>query len=277
MMHCALKTMRMRSCSCVVKQMTKGVTNFLDQKCKDLNIPFALGRAGATAAVLQPGNPGSPRIARVPGRAVLDGIDQLKAGFWAFDSFSLDNVAHELLGVGKLISTDSDKVAEINRRFRDNKPELADYNLRDCTLVNDIFIKADLIAFAVQRANLTGLALDRLGGSVAAFDNLYLPKLHREGFVAPDVSARDDGGSPGGFVMDSIPGLYRDVLVLDFKTGVCRSKFFATPAYSPGFDRGALACTRCSQTHKQCAVVTSHQDHHEFLLWCLGYDRLPIP
>ena len=192
--------------------------NFLDQKCKDLNIPFALGRAGATAAVLQPGNPGSPRIARVPGRAVLDGIDQLKAGFWAFDSFSLDNVAHELLGVGKLISTDSDKVAEINRRFRDNKPELADYNLRDCTLVNDIFIKADLIAFAVQRANLTGLALDRLGGSVAAFDNLYLPKLHREGFVAPDVSARDDGGSPGGFVMDSIPGLYRDVLVLDFKS-----------------------------------------------------------
>ena len=192
--------------------------NFLDQKCKDLNIPFALGRAGAKAAVLQPGNPGSPRIARVPGRAVLDGIDQLKAGFWAFDSFSLDNVAHELLGVGKLISTDSDKVAEINRRFRDNKPELADYNVRDCTLVNEIFIKADLIAFAVQRANLTGLALDRLGGSVAAFDNLYLPKLHREGFVAPDVSTRDDGGSPGGFVMESIPGLYRDVLVLDFKS-----------------------------------------------------------
>ena len=192
--------------------------NFLDQKCKDLNIPFTLGRAGETAAVLQPGNPGSPRIARVPGRAVLDGIDQLKAGFWSFESFSLDNVAHELLGVGKLISTDTNKVAEINRRFRDNKPELADYNVRDCTLVNEIFVKADLIAFAMQRANLTGLALDRLGGSVAAFDNLYLPKLHREGFVAPDVSAHDGGGSPGGYVMDSIPGLYRDVLVLDFKS-----------------------------------------------------------
>jgi len=149
---------------------------------------------------------------------VLDGIDQLKAGFWAFESFSLDNVAHELLGVGKLIGSDNDKVAEINRRFTHNKAELADYNVRDCTLVNEIFIKADLIAFAVQRANLTGLALDRLGGSVAAFDNLYLPKLHREGFVAPDVGSHDDGGSPGGYVMDSIPGLYRDVLVLDFKS-----------------------------------------------------------
>jgi len=192
--------------------------NFLDRKCRELNIPFALGRAGETAAVLQPGNPGSPRIARVPGRAVLDGIDQLKAGFWAFESFALDNVAHELLGVGKLIGAEHDKVAEINRRFRDNKPELADYNVRDCTLVNEIFTKADLIAFAVQRANLTGLALDRLGGSVAAFDNLYLPKLHRSGFVAPDVGRHDDSGSPGGYVMDSIPGLYQDVLVLDFKS-----------------------------------------------------------
>lgn len=193
--------------------------NFLDTKCRSLGLPFALGRGGETAAVLQPGNPGSPRIARVPGRAVFDGIDLLKAGFWAFDSFSLDNVSHELLGVGKLITSAQDKVAEINRLFRDDKPRLADYNVRDCTLVNEIFIKADLIAFALQRANLTGLALDRLGGSVAAFDNLYLPQLHRAGFVAPDVNNRSDApGSPGGYVMDSTPGLYHNVLVLDFKS-----------------------------------------------------------
>ncbi len=193
--------------------------NFMDQKCRALGIPFRLGRGGETAAVLQPGNPGSPRIARVPGRAVFDGIDLLKAGFWSFDSFSLDNVSHELLGTGKLITSEQDKVAEINRLFRDDKPQLADYNLRDCTLVNEIFIKADLLAFAIQRANLTGLALDRLGGSVAAFDNLYLPRLHRAGYVAPDVNNRSNApGSPGGYVMDSVPGLYQNVLVLDFKS-----------------------------------------------------------
>ena len=193
--------------------------NFLDKKCRALGIPFKLGRGGETAAVLQPGNPGSPRIARVPGRAVLDGIDQLKAGFWSFDSFSLDNVSHELLGNGKLITPEQDKVATINRLFNEDKPQLADYNIRDCTLVNEIFIKADLLAFALQRANLTGLALDRLGGSVAAFDNLYLPKLHRAGYVAPDVKTHADAGtSPGGYVMDSKPGLFRNVLVLDFKS-----------------------------------------------------------
>ena len=188
--------------------------NFIDQKCRSLGIPFRLGRGKENAAVLQPGNPGSPRIARVPGRAVLDGIDQLRAGFWSFDSFSLDNVSHELLGNGKLITSDQDKVATINQLFIENKPQLAEYNVRDCTLVNEIFIKADLLAFAIQRANLTGLALDRLGGSVAAFDNLYLPQLHRKGFVAPDVRSHTDGaGSPGGYVMDSKPGLYRNCLL----------------------------------------------------------------
>ena len=193
--------------------------NFMDQKCRALGISFRLGRARLSATVLQPGNPGSPRIARVPGRAVLDGIDQLKAGFWNFDSFSLDNVSHELLGNGKLITPEQDKVATINHFFNNDKPQLADYNIRDCTLVNEIFEAADLLAFAVARANLTGLALDRLGGSVAAFDNLYLPLLHRQGYVAPDVGAQGDGiSSPGGYVMDSRPGLYKHVLVLDFKS-----------------------------------------------------------
>ena len=123
--------------------------SFLDRKCRMLGIPFAIGRGDEGAAVLQPTGPGQPRIARIPGRGILDGIDLLKAGFWAFESFSLDNVAHELLGAGKLITAEQNKVAEINRQFREDKRQLADYNMRDCTLVNEIFIKADLIPFAV--------------------------------------------------------------------------------------------------------------------------------
>ncbi len=193
--------------------------NFIDRKCRALGIRFDMGRGNDAAAVLQPGNPGQPRMAKLPGRAVLDGIDLLKAGFWAFDSFSLDNVAHELLGEGKLITSNENKVARINELFNNDKPQLADYNIKDCQLVNDIFVKADLIEFALQRANLTGLAIDRLGGSVAAFDNLYLPRLHRHGFVAPDVDNTNTGlGSPGGYVLDSAPGIYRNVLVLDFKS-----------------------------------------------------------
>ncbi len=193
--------------------------NFLQRVHQRLNVPFDYGRGEELAAVLAPGTPGQPRIARLPGRAVLDGIDLLKAGFWSFESFSLDNVSQQLLGQRKLITSDEDKVAEINRLYATDKPALADYNFRDCALVNDIFAKANLIGFACERANLTGLALDRLGGSVAALDNLYLPRLHRRGYVARDVGYANDGlASPGGYVLDSQPGLYRNVLVLDFKS-----------------------------------------------------------
>ncbi len=193
---------------------------FLDAKCRSLGMRFDIGRGPEEASVFS-ANPhgGGPKIARIPGRAVLDGIDLLKAAFYTFESFSLENVSREFLGLGKLITPEQDKVGEINRLFRDNKPELADYNLRDCTLVNDILDKADLVSFAVARATLTGLALDRLAGATAAFDNLYLPLLHREGHVAHDVDSGNAGvASPGGHVMESVPGLYKNVLVLDFKS-----------------------------------------------------------
>ena len=58
-----------------------------------------------------------------------------------------------------------------------------------------------------------------MGGSVASFVNLYLPLLHRSGYVAPNLG--DHGlsfDSPGGYVMSSKPGFYKNVLVLDFKS-----------------------------------------------------------
>ena len=34
----------------------------------------------------------------MPGRVILDGIELLRAAFYRFESFALDNVARELLG-----------------------------------------------------------------------------------------------------------------------------------------------------------------------------------
>jgi DNA polymerase-2 len=194
--------------------------NYLEQRCRYHGIPFSLGRGDESATILQPQQNGQARVASIPGRVALDGIDNLKSAFWSFDSFSLGHVAGELLGRGKLIESSSDeKIAEIRRLFREDRPALAAYNLEDCRLVEDIFEKTDLINFATQRALMTGLPLGRQGGSVAAFDNLYLPRMHRAGAVAYDIGAfRHDLTSPGGYVMDSQPGFYDNVLVLDFKS-----------------------------------------------------------
>lgn len=191
----------------------------IERRCRHHGLPFAMGRGSGKAAILQPRQQGQTRIASIPGRVALDGIDNLRAAFWNFDSFELGFVAAQLLGRKKLIESTDNKINEIKRLFREDRPALAAYNLEDCRLVEQIFKKTHLIDFVRQRATMTGLSLGRQGGSVAAFDNLYLPRLHRAGTVAHDVGAgRHTVQSPGGYVMDSLPGLYDNVLVLDFKS-----------------------------------------------------------
>ncbi len=192
---------------------------FLQRRCDVLGIPFRLGRDGQQIVWRKADGSGNRRYALVPGRVVLDGIEMLRAAFYRFESFSLENVSRELLGRGKLIEDTDVRAVEIQQLFNSDKDALAVYNLGDCELVRDIFAHTDLINFALQRAALTGLDIDRSGGSVAAFDYLYLPRLHRKGFVAPRVTLEDAAqGSPGGYVLDSRPGLYENVIVLDFKS-----------------------------------------------------------
>ena len=193
--------------------------DFIARRCRRLRLGFDIARGGERSAILQPGSRSGTYVARIPGRVVLDGIDTLRTAFWSFESFELEHVAQVMLGRGKRIDHTGDRVAEIIRLYEQDRPRLAAYNLEDCRLVAAIVERAGLVEFSMRRAELTGLGMDRQGGSVAAFDNLYLPRLHRAGRVAPDVAdARSGEGSPGGYVLDSKPGLYDNVLVLDFKS-----------------------------------------------------------
>jgi len=193
--------------------------SFIEKRCRALGIAFSMGRGGERAKILPSQRRGQPSLARIPGRLVLDGIDVLRAAFWSFERFSLEHVANELLGRGKLIQGTENKLEEIQRLFREDKPQLAAYNLEDCRLVLDIAEKTGYVAFAEQRARLTGLSMERVASSVAAFEFLYLPRLHRAGYAAPDVGAVSEPiTSPGGYVLESTPGFFDNVLVLDFKS-----------------------------------------------------------
>jgi DNA polymerase-2 len=195
----------------------------LETRARIHRMPLAIGRAGENARVVPSASPRQVSIARVPGRLVLDGIATLKSATYRFDRYTLEYVSRELLGRGKKIAYGKgksvDAVTEIRRMHAEDPDALAAYNLEDCRLVLDIFDHAQLVGFAMERARLTGLPMDRQGGSVAAFDHLYLPRLHRRGFVARDVGHDVElVASPGGHVLDSVPGLYRDVLSFDFRS-----------------------------------------------------------
>lgn len=192
--------------------------DFLRRKFLEHKIEFRIGRDQSRliwrASKLNP-----ERIfLHIAGRVVLDGIDLLKNATYQFESFALDNVSRHFLGDSKLLHGD-DRGGDIEHLFINDKVALAEYNLKDCELVWRIFNEADLYNFAIERSHMTGLTMDRMGGSVAAFENLYLPRLHRTGFIAPNIEeGYHSQKSPGGYVMDSRPGLFEHVLVLDFKS-----------------------------------------------------------
>ncbi|MEB0079654.1 DNA polymerase II [Pseudomonas sp. CCI3.2] len=190
----------------------------LHEHAQRLNVPLRLGRGGEEMGWRQHSTRNNHYFASAAGRLIIDGIEALRSATWSFPSFSLENVAQTLLGEGKAINNAYQKMDEINRMFAEDKPALARYNLKDCELVTRIFAKTELLTFLLERASVTGLPADSSGGSVAAFSNLYMPLMHRQGFVAPNLGERPPEASPGGFVMDSKPGLYESVLVLDYKS-----------------------------------------------------------
>lgn len=191
---------------------------FLARLCEKYQLAFGLGRNREVPHWRLLDDEGRRRACAVPGRVVLDGIEMVKAAGYRFERYGLAFVAEEVLDKTKLISGESrgEKISEL---FEANKIALARYNIHDCRLVWEIVEKLKLIDFSVARSRLTGLPLDRIGGSVASFDFRYLPLMHRQGYVAPNAHLKDSfEQSPGGFVMESLPGLYRHVLVLDFKS-----------------------------------------------------------
>jgi len=203
----------------------------LDRLARRAGIPgLELGRGGG-ALRLRPSGRGGV-TASIPGRLVLDGPKLLRGAFVRMESYGLDAVAREVLGEGKTAVAEGGgggegggRAEEILRMFEHDRARLVEYNLNDARLAAAILDKMQLVELAVERSLLTGLPPDRVAGSIAAFDLLYLTELGRRGVVAPTVRlaaerAAAAGGEPtgGGHVLEPEPGLWDHVLVFDFKS-----------------------------------------------------------
>ncbi len=190
---------------------------FLETKCREYKIDFNLGR-GRSGNMYKFRRAGG-YFASVEGRLLIDAPSALRSVFYSYDDFKLETVAREVLGEGKLIASDQNKVEEIEKYFQADKIKLAEYNLQDAVLVNKIIKKTGVIDLLVRRSIISGLVIEQIGMMTAAFDHVYLPKLHKKGFAAPDVkSIRLTRHAAGGYVMDPQPGIYENVIVLDFKS-----------------------------------------------------------
>jgi DNA polymerase-2 len=157
--------------------------------------------------------------ASVPGRVVLDGIALLRGAFVRMEEYGLEHVAQDVLGEGKTLKG-PDRAEAILEAFEEDRPGFVDYNRNDAELVLRILERLRLLDLAVERSRLTGMPLDRVSASIASFDFLYLGELHGRGIVAPSVGAitGEEEATSGGHVLEPRPGLYRNVLLFDFRS-----------------------------------------------------------
>jgi DNA polymerase-2 len=189
----------------------------LQRLCRKHGIPFRLGRSAEEATIQR--DQGFTREGRclAPGRMVLDGLALTRGAFIRLDDYKLETAAQAFLGTGKLM-TGEGRGREIAHAFVHDRQKLVDYNQRDAELVLEILAHQRLVELAVSRSRLTGMQLDRVGASIASIDFLYLRELRRRGRVAPSVGEHPNAMVAGGAVLDSVPGLFTNILVFDFKS-----------------------------------------------------------
>ena len=182
-------------------------------------VPFQFGRAHLPCKLrLETGGAWGASRAIVPGRVVLDALTQVRDNFIKLDDYRLETAGRQILGKGKVFQA-ADHAAEIMNRFENDRASFVEYNLMDCALVSEILEKKKLIELGARRSNVTGMPLDRLGASIATFDFNYIGEMHKRGQVAITVpKGRVVTTLQGGFVFDSVPGIYRQVGVFDFKS-----------------------------------------------------------
>lgn len=192
----------------------------LQRYCRRAGVTCALGRTSEEIAIRR--DPGFTREGRavLSGRVVLDGLALVRSAFVRLDDYRLETAARALLGRGKLLGPEG-RGAQIEAAYQDDPGGLCAYNLEDARLVLEMLEHTGLVELAVRRSLLTGMQIDRVSAQIASVDSLYLGALRARGKVAPSVAAAPADGAvelAGGLVLDGIPGLYRNILVYDFKS-----------------------------------------------------------
>jgi len=192
--------------------------NFLKEKFKQHKIPFVLGRTDQQCKLKLETDFFRTSKSDFQGRLVLDAIDLIRGSFIQLENYKLSTAASHFLKQDKLID-DYNKATEIESLYKKNPERLVEYNMKDAQLVLDIIRKTKVLDLAIHRSLLTGMPLDRVNASIASFDSLYLRKLKERNYAAPSSSFKNkETRITGGYVMDSIPGIYENIIVLDFKS-----------------------------------------------------------
>ena len=149
----------------------------------------------------------------VKGRVVFDLLYAYqRTQFSELDSYRLDAVAEEELGVGKERYT-----GDIGDLWEEDPERLLEYNIRDVELCVEIDRKQNIISFWEEVAEFVGCKLEDATTPGDAVDMYVLHKVHDD-FAVPSKGRQESEDYEGGAVFDPITGVREMVTVLDLKS-----------------------------------------------------------
>jgi DNA polymerase II len=185
------------------------------ERCKKLHIPFTIGKGKAEGRLIIRKGFFQTSKAIAQGRQIIDLMPWIQPTVKLPD-YRLETVAQHFVKEGKVKSVPP---TEIEEYLKKSPQKVVDYNLQDAVLVLKILEKSDVLNLNMRRSIATGLLLDEVKGSISALDSLYLRRLRDRNYVAPSVKhTTKESQIMGGYVMESKPGIYENIIVLDFKS-----------------------------------------------------------
>ena len=153
---------------------------------------------------------GGPNI---KGRVVFDLLYAYqRTQFSELDSYRLDAVGEEELGVGK-----ERYPGDIGDLWEDDPEQLIEYNLRDVELCVELDRKQEIIPFWEEVASFVGCKLEDATTPGDAVDMYVLHEIHGE-FALPSKGQQESEEYEGGAVFEPISGVKEMVSVLDLKS-----------------------------------------------------------
>ena len=152
---------------------------------------------------------------------MLDGLALLRGAFIRLDDYRLETAAQHAPRTRQAHRPDAPRRARSRPPTATIRRALVAYNLEDARLVLEILARTGLVELAVRRSLLTGMQLDRVSAPIAV-GRLALPGRAARARPRGAVGARGADGaarrSPAASCSTRGPGLYRNILVFDFKS-----------------------------------------------------------
>ena len=133
-------------------------------------------------------------------------------------SYKLGEIGTKYVGLGKL-----EYEGNLTAFFKKDKNAFIDYNLRDVEIIEKLEEKLKFIELTIMISHICNIPYQSIYYNTVMNEGAILKYLKREGIVSPNKPTTHNpslkantASYAGGYLLEPIPGLYFDVIDLDF-------------------------------------------------------------